>query len=676
MSSVFVRIAYGFSAALLLALLANGIVFDIVLAAEDSPLADRMLRTFAIVLGAALTLGLPLIALTESLRWRSPWVYAAFSLMISGLAASAMSFGATISADAAGLARFSGLVVTSVLPALVYWRLSGQLAGWRGADAERADQQAIHTFQTVSADAAIERCWRCVAGRVALGLILFAGLSWAAVRLSGLHEALVKDTESAGQGALETSGHHWARFRIDGDRGVVSGLAPTVDARKDAYNYVRVALAPVTGVPGVISDLDNEAIVNSVTAPLQNDELKRLKARERAALAEVEAAQQRANAAQSAEAEARRQADERLTAANEAVRKLERQLADAEAAAQARAIEAAERAAANMAATAAAQQDVARAADAATPPANADDSTAAEMEVAALPPEPNLVLPADEIDDTTDDTVRVQPSGTCTEQDLAIIESSRILFAEQRFDVEQRYEGDVERLAASAKACAPRPVQITGFADARRDSLFNPSLPSQRAQALRDHLVAHGVSAGLVITMSGGQRAIDDGSATEQERALLRRVELRVLEETAVSRDATLDPEERAKTCERELADIMTGAVIYFPTASSRVRDDSLTLIQKLAHAVKNCGSVVVTVEGHTDKVGTEGDNQMLSEQRANAVRQTLVDAGADPTRLMAQGFSSTRPSAAGDTAEALALNRRIEFKVSGKFTSTAIGGP
>ncbi len=218
---------------------------------------------------------------------------------------------------------------------------------------------------------------------------------------------------------------------------------------------------------------------------------------------------------------------------------------------------------------------------------------------------------------------------------------------------------------------------MTGYASADGDSLFNRALGLQRAEAVRDGLVARGVAATLVLAAAGGVSQVADATeAGHVQRALNRRTEFRLLEAAEVSRDATLGPDERATTCEGELVEIMAHSIVHFPTASSRVSEESLGLIRKLAGAIEKCGSVIVTVEGHTDKIGGLVYNQSLSEARANAVREALAVAGANPTRLAARGFASSRPYDAGETAEAYALNRRIEFRVSGKFTSTTTGGP
>ena len=75
-----------------------------------------------------------------------------------------------------------------------------------------------------------------------------------------------------------------------------------------------------------------------------------------------------------------------------------------------------------------------------------------------------------------------------------------------------------------------------------------------------------------------------------------------------------------------------------------------------------------IFVDGYTDDVGNRVANQSLSERRANAVRQALIDNGIDPSRLTARGFGDARPVVANhrpdgtDDPEARAQNRRVEL--------------
>jgi OOP family OmpA-OmpF porin len=67
--------------------------------------------------------------------------------------------------------------------------------------------------------------------------------------------------------------------------------------------------------------------------------------------------------------------------------------------------------------------------------------------------------------------------------------------------------------------------------------------------------------------------------------------------------------------------------------------------------------------------VGSNYDNQILSEGRANAVRADLIQRGIDAARITAEGKGETEPVADNDTDEGRQLNRRVEF------TITATGG-
>jgi len=69
-----------------------------------------------------------------------------------------------------------------------------------------------------------------------------------------------------------------------------------------------------------------------------------------------------------------------------------------------------------------------------------------------------------------------------------------------------------------------------------------------------------------------------------------------------------------------------------------------------------------IRVEGNTDNLGDETWNQGLSERRAQAIREYLINRGVDGRRIVAQGNGSSRPVASNKTAEGRARNRRTEI--------------
>ncbi len=72
---------------------------------------------------------------------------------------------------------------------------------------------------------------------------------------------------------------------------------------------------------------------------------------------------------------------------------------------------------------------------------------------------------------------------------------------------------------------------------------------------------------------------------------------------------------------------------------------------------------VRVEIQGYTDSVGKASANLALSHKRAESVRQYLVNAGIDPTRLTSAGYGEENPVSSNATPTGRAQNRRIEFK-------------
>lgn len=106
---------------------------------------------------------------------------------------------------------------------------------------------------------------------------------------------------------------------------------------------------------------------------------------------------------------------------------------------------------------------------------------------------------------------------------------------------------------------------------------------------------------------------------------------------------------------------------IYFNTGSARLLEESQPALKIIAAVVAQSREPVLTVEGHTDNIGTAAFNQDLSERRAAAVRQALISQfGVAPGRLATKGFGFTRPLESNDTVAGRARNRRVELACSG----------
>jgi outer membrane protein OmpA-like peptidoglycan-associated protein len=102
---------------------------------------------------------------------------------------------------------------------------------------------------------------------------------------------------------------------------------------------------------------------------------------------------------------------------------------------------------------------------------------------------------------------------------------------------------------------------------------------------------------------------------------------------------------------------------IYFDTGSDRIRPESTPTLKEIGSMLKDHADLKLSIEGHTDNVGQADANQALSEKRAAAVRQFLIDSyGIDGSRLQAKGLGQTKPVASNDTPEGRQSNRRVEL--------------
>lgn len=104
---------------------------------------------------------------------------------------------------------------------------------------------------------------------------------------------------------------------------------------------------------------------------------------------------------------------------------------------------------------------------------------------------------------------------------------------------------------------------------------------------------------------------------------------------------------------------------VRFEPGSARLLPDARIALDEVARTLKNQRSLRVEISGHTDNLGNDAFNLLLSQQRAESVRQHLIGRGVGPDRLTAIGVGEAAPVAPNDTEEGRELNRRVEFKVS-----------
>jgi len=121
--------------------------------------------------------------------------------------------------------------------------------------------------------------------------------------------------------------------------------------------------------------------------------------------------------------------------------------------------------------------------------------------------------------------------------------------------------------------------------------------------------------------------------------------------------------------CQSSLNKLLKDSNINFESSKTKIKKESIPLLNKLSDVIKRCKDSVKTIviEGYTDSSGDPKKNLILSEKRAEAVKDYLLkDQNISKSLLKAVGYGSKNPIADNTTKEGRAKNRRIEFKIEG----------
>jgi len=124
-------------------------------------------------------------------------------------------------------------------------------------------------------------------------------------------------------------------------------------------------------------------------------------------------------------------------------------------------------------------------------------------------------------------------------------------------------------------------------------------------------------------------------------------------------------PNPQSSDLERQLVEKQRVDVygIYFDFASDKIRTESQPILQEIADVLTRHPDWRLSVEGHTDNIGSDSANMDLSQRRTEAVRAVLVSRfGVSADRLVASGHGASAPRDTNDTPEGRAHNRRVEL--------------
>ena len=163
---------------------------------------------------------------------------------------------------------------------------------------------------------------------------------------------------------------------------------------------------------------------------------------------------------------------------------------------------------------------------------------------------------------------------------------------------------------------------------------------------------------------------------TEQRQAVLIEAREREAQRSAVaadqSRQQSDNSQRRADSLEAELADLKAqkterGLVlilgdVMFDTAQSTLKTGAYDTLDRLASTLRDNPGRSVVIEGHTDNVGSEDNNQMLSERRARSVQSALQQRGVNGDQISVVGRGESAPIDSNESESGRRQNRRVEL--------------
>jgi outer membrane protein OmpA-like peptidoglycan-associated protein len=103
---------------------------------------------------------------------------------------------------------------------------------------------------------------------------------------------------------------------------------------------------------------------------------------------------------------------------------------------------------------------------------------------------------------------------------------------------------------------------------------------------------------------------------------------------------------------------------VYFDTGKATLKSSSFKSLNNLVTVLKAKKGMEIEIGGHTDNVGSQESNMVLSQKRADAVKKYLVSKGIAASRLSTKGYGDTQPIEYNDTPEGRQKNRRTQVTV------------
>ena len=239
----------------------------------------------------------------------------------------------------------------------------------------------------------------------------------------------------------------------------------------------------------------------------------------------------------------------------------------------------------------------------------------------------------------------------------------------------------LQRLQSDQQLASRAPVSLREAEDAVRAA---EKVPKDKAEL--NHLVWVADRKIDIAAAQGQARYLEDQRKTLAEDREKSRLDARTQEADAAKLDANAAKQDaeaarkQAEDLQRQIAELNAKATdrglvvtlgdVLFETGKADLKGGAAVNLAKLSAFLNQHPDRTVTIEGHTDSVGSEEFNQGLSQRRANSVQQFLISQGIAANRLTAVGKGENFPVAGNDDNAGRQMNRRVEVVIANSVTA------
>jgi outer membrane protein OmpA-like peptidoglycan-associated protein/tetratricopeptide (TPR) repeat protein len=253
---------------------------------------------------------------------------------------------------------------------------------------------------------------------------------------------------------------------------------------------------------------------------------------------------------------------------------------------------------------------------------------------------------------------------------------NNVFFNFSKADLEKESFIELDRIVKMLKENPSLIVEIAGHTDNVGNDEANQNLSEQRSESVVRYLVSQGIDPKRLCAKGYGEKFPIASNDTEEGRQQNRRTELIIID-TLKKDQRTVGcegyyythPKDSAKKAEEDYLNLSDTAFkkmphIYFEFGSSQITEESKKELEKWVLLLQSRKNVRISLEGHTDNVGTEAFNKILSDKRVAMTKQFFLARGIKTERIRIIGFGEVHPFETNETDQGRSKNRRVEINI------------